>query len=81
MLFSVLHNFCSTAIYTIRRETGSVRWTLAATLLPLVIGLVVCFVVVQMWRIRASRLAVFRTSGRVQLAAEEMSPWQYIDGS
>ena len=33
MLFSLLHNPCSTTIYTIWKETGSARWTVVATLL------------------------------------------------
>jgi len=51
MLFSLLHNPCSTTIYTIYKETGSKKWTLVASLLPIVIGLVVCFVVAQVWRL------------------------------
>jgi ferrous iron transport protein B len=54
MLFSLLHNPCSTTIYTIYRETGSVRWTTVATLLPVVMGVVVCFLVAQVWRLIAS---------------------------
>ena len=50
MLFSLLHNPCSTTIFTIYRETGSVKWTALATLLPLVLGFVVCFLVAQGWR-------------------------------
>ena len=53
MLFSLLHNPCSTTIYTIYRETGSRKWTLVATLLPLVMGFVVCFLVAQVWRLVA----------------------------
>jgi ferrous iron transport protein B len=45
MLFSLLHNPCSTTIYTIYKETGSVRWTALATLLPLGVGLAVTAVV------------------------------------
>ena len=51
MLFSLLHNPCSTTIYTIYKETRSVGWTAVATLLPLVLGIVVCFFVAQVWRI------------------------------
>ena len=43
MLFSLLHSPCSTTIYTIYRETRSVRWTAVATLLPLGLGVVACF--------------------------------------
>jgi ferrous iron transport protein B len=51
MLFSLLHNPCSTTIYTIYKETRSVKWTTAATVIPLVLGLVVCFLVAQVWRL------------------------------
>jgi len=51
MLFSLLHNPCSTTIYTIWKETRSARWTAVATLLPLALGVAVCFTVAQVWRI------------------------------
>ncbi|MDH5590827.1 MAG: ferrous iron transporter B, partial [Gemmatimonadota bacterium] len=53
MVFSLLHNPCSTTIYTIFTETGSRKWTAVATLLPLVMGVVVCFLVAQIWRLVA----------------------------
>ena len=53
MLFSLLHNPCSTTIYTIYRETGSLKWTAVATFMPLVLGFVVCFLVAQVWRLLA----------------------------
>jgi ferrous iron transport protein B len=49
MLFSLLHNPCSTTIYTIFKETRSAKWTTIATLLPVAMGFVVCFVVAQVW--------------------------------
>jgi ferrous iron transport protein B len=49
MLFSLLHNPCSTTIYTIYKETNSLKWTLVATLLPIVMGLAVCFFTTQIW--------------------------------
>lgn len=39
MLFSLLHNPCSTTIYSIYKETRSVGWTALATLLPLAMGI------------------------------------------
>jgi ferrous iron transport protein B len=53
MLFSLLHNPCSTTIYTIYKETGSAKWTTIATALPLVMGFVTCFLVAQVWRLLA----------------------------
>ena len=51
MLFSLLHNPCSTTIYTIYKETGSKKWTAVSSLLPVVMGLVLCFLVAQVWRL------------------------------
>jgi len=53
MLFSLLHNPCSTTIYTIYKETGSARWTTLATLMPVGMGVTVCFLVAQVWRLIA----------------------------
>jgi ferrous iron transport protein B len=51
MLFSLVHNPCSTTIYTIYKETRSVKWTTVASLLPVFMGLVLTFFVAQVWRI------------------------------
>jgi ferrous iron transport protein B len=53
MLFSLLHNPCSTTIYTIFKETRSVKWTTVATMLPVAMGVTLCFLVAQVWRIAA----------------------------
>jgi len=53
MLFSLIHNPCSTTIYTIYKETGSLKWTSVAALLPLGMGFAVTFVVAQVWRLVA----------------------------
>jgi ferrous iron transport protein B len=53
MLFSLVHNPCSTTIYTIYKETGSAKWTTVAALLPLVMGFVLTFFVAQFWRLVA----------------------------
>lgn len=49
MLFSLLHNPCSTTIYTIYKETKSVKWTLVSTFLPIVLGFLVTFFTTQIW--------------------------------
>jgi ferrous iron transport protein B len=51
MLFSLIHNPCSTTIYTIYKETGSVKWTAIASLLPVVMGIVITFFTAQVWRL------------------------------
>jgi ferrous iron transport protein B len=54
MLFSLIHNPCSTTIYTIWKETRSAKWTTISALLPVAMGLATCFVVTQVWRIVAA---------------------------
>ena len=51
MIFSLLHNPCSTTIFTIYKETKSIKWTLISTFLPIVMGLTITFFVAQIWRI------------------------------
>ncbi|MDH5605824.1 MAG: ferrous iron transporter B [Anaerolineae bacterium] len=53
MLFSLVHNPCSTTIYTIYKETGSKRWTALATLMPVAMGFTLTFLVAQIWRLLA----------------------------
>jgi ferrous iron transport protein B len=50
MLFSLIHNPCSTTIFTIYKETRSVRWTAVASLAPIALGFLVCFLVALVWR-------------------------------
>ncbi|MCC6905249.1 MAG: ferrous iron transporter B [Anaerolineae bacterium] len=51
MLFSLLHNPCSTTILTIWNETRNLKWTAVATLLPIVLGFMVTFIVASLSRL------------------------------
>ena len=42
MLFSLMHWPCSTTLITIKKETGSIKWTLLSALLPTVFGVAFC---------------------------------------
>ena len=42
MIFTVLHFPCSTTLLTIKKETGSIKWTILAFLLPTFCGIIVC---------------------------------------
>ncbi len=42
ILFSLLHWPCATTILTIKKETNSIKWTLVAVLLPLVLSVLIC---------------------------------------
>lgn len=50
MLFSLMHNPCSTTIYTIYKETKSVKWTVVATLLPYGFGITLLVALAAIWR-------------------------------
>lgn len=43
MLFSLLHWPCSTTLLTIKKETGSWKWTIISFIIPTVIAVAVCF--------------------------------------
>lgn len=45
MVFTLFHFPCATTLMTIRRETGSAKWTLVSALLPTVIGYGLCVVI------------------------------------
>jgi len=53
MLFSLLHNPCSTTLYTIYQETRSWKWMALSAVLPLALGFVATFLVAQVWRLLA----------------------------
>lgn len=43
MLFSLLHNPCSTTILTIWKETRNLKWTVVAVIIPLTLGFALTF--------------------------------------
>ena len=43
--FSLFHWPCSTTLLTVKKETGSLKYTLLAAVLPTAVGLVVCFII------------------------------------
>lgn len=51
MLFSLLHWPCSTTLWTIKKETGSLRWTAASLLIPTAAAFAVCFVTASIYRL------------------------------
>jgi ferrous iron transport protein B len=51
MLFSLLHYPCTTTTLTIWKETRSIKWTVLANVIPLVLAVVVCFAVAQIARV------------------------------
>ena len=51
MLFSLLHWPCSTTLWTIKKETGSLKWTFAAFIIPTTIAFAVCFITASLYKL------------------------------
>ena len=47
LIFMLFHWPCATTLLTIRKETGSWRWTVLAAALPAAVGLGLCFLIAQ----------------------------------
>lgn len=49
LIFTVLHWPCSTTLQTIKKETGSIFYTLLSAFLPAIFGFLLCFAVNSVW--------------------------------
>lgn len=45
MIFSLMHFPCGTTCFTIKKETGSLKWTAISLVVPTITGIIVCFAV------------------------------------
>lgn len=45
LVFTLCHFPCTTTLLTVKKETGSLKWTAAAFLLPLVTGILLCGII------------------------------------
>lgn len=51
IIFTLMHHPCSTTLITIKKETGSIKYTLLAAALPLAMGIVACIITAEVCRI------------------------------
>ena len=51
MLFTLLHFPCGTTLMSIKKESGSIKWTLLAFLLPTICGVVICMIITRVWNL------------------------------
>lgn len=51
MVFTLMHWPCSTTCLTIKKESGSWKWTAAAVAIPTVCGLILCFLIANACRL------------------------------
>lgn len=51
MIMTVMHFPCSTTCFTIKKETGSFKWTFLSMAIPTVMGIALCAVTANIWRL------------------------------
>lgn len=49
MIFTLLHFPCGTTLMSIKKESGSTKWTLLAFALPTVCGIIICMITTGIW--------------------------------
>lgn len=53
MMLCLMHFPCGTTLWTIKKETKSIKWTVLAFLIPTIVGISICFITTQLWRLFA----------------------------
>lgn len=51
MIITLLHFPCATTLLTIKKETGSWKWTFASFIIPTLCGIVICFATTTIWNV------------------------------
>lgn len=51
MIFTLLHFPCTTTLLTIKKETGSLKWSVLGFLIPTVCGVIICLITNGIWNI------------------------------
>ena len=51
MIFTLLHFPCTTTLLTIKKETGSLKWSAIAFILPTICGVVLCLITTGVWNL------------------------------
>ena len=51
MILCLMHFPCGTTLWTIKKETKSWKWTIISFLIPTILGILLCFIVTQIWRL------------------------------
>ena len=51
IIFALIHFPCSTTFLTIKKETKSIKWTILSFIIPLFVGISLCFIVTSVYRL------------------------------
>ena len=51
ILFSLIHFPCLTTVLTIKKETGSLKWTFLSIVIPTITGIIICILSTQIYNL------------------------------
>lgn len=51
MIFTLLHFPCGTTLMSIKKESGSTKWSLLAFALPTLCGIIICIITTGIWNL------------------------------
>ncbi len=51
MIFTLMHWPCLTTLISIKKETNSIKWTILSIVLPALSGIILCFIITQIYHI------------------------------
>lgn len=51
MIFTLLHFPCGTTLISIKKESGSIKWTLLSFALPTICGILICMITTVIWNL------------------------------
>ena len=51
MIFTLLHFPCGTTLMSIKKESGSIKWSLLAFVLPTLCGIIICMITTIIWNL------------------------------
>ncbi len=49
LVFTLIHWPCLTTVFTIKKETGSTKWALLSIIIPALTGMILCFIITQIY--------------------------------
>lgn len=51
MIFTLLHFPCGTTLMSIKKESGSTKWSILAFALPTICGIIICMITTGIWNV------------------------------
>ena len=51
LVFTLIHWPCLTTVFTIKKETASIKWTILSIIIPAITGIVLCFIITNIYNL------------------------------